>query len=84
MKDLLELARQLLDDPDKYSEAKIDEIIKSEETKNVYLKEPLEVMLTYLNVHLDIDGNVLYSDETYSLDPIIIEKLKTPISKELR
>ena len=75
----LELARLLLNDDVLYSEAAIDEIVSTGETRTITLNPPGQIMLTYLTVSIDANGQVLYHDDVYKLDNSLLRLLKQPI-----
>lgn len=70
-----ELARLLLDDPEKWSEASIVEAIDLLETANVSLPEPMTVILFYWTTTIDDEGNVMFRPDIYERDAAISKGL---------
>jgi murein L,D-transpeptidase YcbB/YkuD len=64
----LKLAEILLDDEEKYSMDKIEEIIAEGELTNVSLKTPKKIMLAYLTVGINDDGVLTFHEDVYNRD----------------
>jgi murein L,D-transpeptidase YcbB/YkuD len=72
----LALAELLLDDPATWNQARIAEVIKSQETKTVYLRQPIPVLLLYWTTMVDADNQVLFMPDVYGRDAAILENLQ--------
>jgi murein L,D-transpeptidase YcbB/YkuD len=74
----MEFARLVLDDPEWDDEA-IQSVIDSKQTRTVYLKEPLPVLILYwtLNV-VNADGEPRFLPDVYDRDGAILEALGKP------
>ena len=64
----LDFAEILLDDENKWSRAKIDEVIESGETRVVHLKEPMDVMLLYWTAGPSKEGGIQFYADVYDRD----------------
>ena len=71
----LDLAEVILADPAQWSRAKIDEVIESSRTRNVFLDAPLPVYLVYWTVGVDEEGRVVFWRDVYDRDSAILEEL---------
>lgn len=63
-----ELAVQLLDDPIRWHAGALDEAIAAGETRTVWLKRPVEVMLLYFTARADETGRVAFRPDLYDRD----------------
>jgi murein L,D-transpeptidase YcbB/YkuD len=73
----LELAAVLLDDPQTWNQESIDRLIQSGETKTVFLKEPLSVLLMYWTAGIGDDGEFMFRKDVYNRDQRILEGLNS-------
>ena len=71
----LELAELLLDDPDKWSRERIQELLDTNETRRVNLPKPKPVMLLYGTISFDENGNYIIKKDVYERDPAVLEGL---------
>jgi L,D-transpeptidase YcbB len=71
----LALAELLLDDSATWNQARIAEVINSQETKTVYLRQPLPVLLLYWTAMVDTDDQVHFIPDVYDRDAAILEDL---------
>jgi murein L,D-transpeptidase YcbB/YkuD len=71
----LDLAEVVLTDPEDWSRSKIDEVIDSGQTRNVFLDEPLPVYLVYWTADIDREGRVVFWRDVYGRDAAILEEL---------
>jgi murein L,D-transpeptidase YcbB/YkuD len=76
----IELAELLLDDPEKWSREKILELLDTQGTLRVNLPEPKPVMLLYMTVGFDEDGNVIFKKDVYGRDQRVLEGLNEEFS----
>jgi murein L,D-transpeptidase YcbB/YkuD len=71
----LALAERLLDDPATWNQARIAEVIQSQETQTVYLRQPLPVLLLYWTAMVETDDQVHFMPDVYDRDAAILEDL---------
>lgn len=71
----LDLAEILLDDNEKYSMEKIEEIIKDGKTTNISLKIPKKILLAYLTVGITDSGKLTWHEDIYNRDDQLYEAL---------
>ena len=71
----LALAERLLDDPATWNQARIAEVIQSQETQTVYLRQPLPVLLLYWTAMVETDAQVHFMPDVYDRDAAILEDL---------
>jgi murein L,D-transpeptidase YcbB/YkuD len=75
----LRLAELLMEDSEKWSRERIDELIESEKTQTVFLAQPLSVMLLYWTVDYDPEtGEVHFLQDVYGRDRRVLEALDAP------
>jgi murein L,D-transpeptidase YcbB/YkuD len=86
----LELAELLLNDPEKWSLAKIRAAIETEKTQTVTLSASVPVLLYYWTVQGQADGSVHFKNDIYRRDPAVLKALdsefkfrKQPVTKDL-
>ena len=75
VKDPLILAEQLLGEKG-YDSNKIAEVIKSKETKNVYLSNPMPVMIMYWTCYVNTEGRIYFFRDIYGRDKKVLKELK--------
>ena len=76
VKDPLILAEELLYDQG-YDSEKIKEVIQSKKLKNVYLTEPMPVMIMYWTCYVDDqDGRIRFFRDVYGRDKKVLQELK--------
>jgi murein L,D-transpeptidase YcbB/YkuD len=64
-----ELAELVLDDPARWSQASIAEVVKAGTMKTVNLARPVPVLLLYWTAQPTADGQVLFRNDIYGRDP---------------
>ncbi len=69
------LAEKLLDDPVKYNQEKIQEILKTNKTKSIFLKEKLDVILLYWTAEIHPDGKLYFKEDVYGRDKAVLKEL---------
>lgn len=79
VKDPLTFAEILLSDQDGYSMEDINGIIEDGETKTVFLKQSLKVVLVYLTVAANPEGELTYHPDIYERDKSGLQLLRTPV-----
>ena len=75
VKDPLILAEQLLGEKG-YDSNKIAEVIKSKETKNVYLSNPMPVMIMYWTCYVNTEGRIYFFRDIYGRDKKVLDVLR--------
>jgi murein L,D-transpeptidase YcbB/YkuD len=71
----LDLAEVILADPEQWSRAKIDDLIETGRTRNVFLDDPLPVYLVYWTAGMDAEGRVVFWRDIYGRDGAILDEL---------
>lgn len=74
IEDPLQLAELLLDD-DKWSQQELMEVIESRETKQIFLQEPVSILLLYWTVKVADDGTVVFINDIYERDQSVLAGL---------
>ena len=69
------LAKRLLDGPEKWTMGRIRAIIASKRTRTVWLPEPVPVLLLYLTVRADDQGQVFFRRDIYNRDKAVLKAL---------
>jgi len=64
---------------DEWNMKKIDEIVASEKTTTVKLKNPIEIMLLYWTAGADKQDEIYFNKDVYDRDPEVLEQLDMPI-----
>lgn len=70
-----ELARLLLDDEAQWNAAAFDAALASGETRNVALREPVPLLITYWTVDVGPDGKFAFRPDIYDRDPAVLQAL---------
>jgi murein L,D-transpeptidase YcbB/YkuD len=71
----LELAELLLDDPDNWNRASIQKLLDTNETRKVNLPKPKPIMLLYVTITFDDNGNFIFKKDVYERDRQVLEGL---------
>jgi murein L,D-transpeptidase YcbB/YkuD len=80
VKDPLELARILLDDPDNWSAGKIDALLASGKPQQVArIQRKIDVLLMYWTVSPTTSGRMQFHPDIYELDPLALAALDAPV-----
>ena len=80
VKDPLELARILLDDPENWSAGKIDALLASGKPKQVArIQRKIDVLLMYWTVSPTTSGRMQFHPDIYELDPLALAALDAPV-----
>jgi murein L,D-transpeptidase YcbB/YkuD len=77
-----QLARLLLDDPEKWSPAAIDAVIEGGKTRRVSLRQPMPIYLVYWTVQVLENGEVQFKRDPYNRDALILDVLDRPFVPE--
>lgn len=64
-----ELAELVLNDPQKWTQATMAEVIASKATQTVYLAKPVPVLILYWTAQPRPDGQVVFRNDIYGRDP---------------
>ncbi|UCG71891.1 MAG: L,D-transpeptidase family protein [Chromatiales bacterium] len=75
----LELAELLLRDPDNWSQADLQAVLDSRETRRVNLKPREPVLILYLTASLDLDGSIRFAKDIYDRDAGLLAALNGPV-----
>ena len=71
-----ELAELLLDDPERWDQQGIQQLLDSRLTQRVNLKQPLPVLILYWTAEADADGRVHFRRDVYDRDAPVLEALE--------
>ncbi len=71
----IELAKLLLDDPDKWSRENIIKLLDTNETRRVNLPKPKPVLLLYMTILFDENNNIIFRKDIYNRDRAVLEGL---------
>jgi murein L,D-transpeptidase YcbB/YkuD len=63
--------------------AEIERLRRSRETKTVFLKKPLPVLLLYWTAEVGRDGRIRFYEDVYARDRAVLEALNSPYRVEL-
>lgn len=66
-----QLAEYLLENPQKYSAAKIQKIIDKGKNKRVFLPEPIPIYILYFTAWADENGTVRFLNDVYAKDGVV-------------
>jgi murein L,D-transpeptidase YcbB/YkuD len=58
---------------------KINEILKSGETKRINLPRPVPIYLLYFTAGIDTMNNIYFIKDVYKRDPAVLKALDTPV-----
>jgi murein L,D-transpeptidase YcbB/YkuD len=75
VENVLKLAEYLMGDKEKYSQNKINSILKTGVTKNVNFKEKYNVHLLYWTAWSD-NNKLIFRNDIYNLDADLYSKLR--------
>jgi murein L,D-transpeptidase YcbB/YkuD len=79
VKDPLELARLLLDDPQRWTAGQIQSLVESgEPRRNVQMEREVDVMLMYWTVSPSEQQRLRFNQDVYDLDPAALRVLDAP------
>jgi murein L,D-transpeptidase YcbB/YkuD len=70
-----ELAELVLDDPVRWDQQGIQQVLDSGRTQRVNLKEPLPVLILYWTAEADANGRVHFRKDVYGRDERVLEAL---------
>lgn len=71
----LELARLLLNDDGEWNQKAIDRVLGLGKTRNVFLHEPIPVLLLYWTAWVGADGHVNFRHDLYGRDQVLQQEL---------
>jgi murein L,D-transpeptidase YcbB/YkuD len=70
-----ELAELVLNDPERWDQQGIQQLLDSRRTQRVNLKEPLPVLILYWTAEVDADGRVHFRKDVYGRDERVLDAL---------
>ncbi|MCH1932073.1 L,D-transpeptidase family protein [Shewanella sp. A25] len=82
VKDPQVLADKLLSANANWSNATLQEKLAEGKTENLFLDEPLDVLIMYWTVAIK-DGKLKFYNDVYKRDPVLIEALNRPVVESL-
>jgi len=71
----LELAELLLNNPSKWSLARLLEITRTRKPQAIRLPHPMPIMLVYMTVLVEQDGTLFFRDDVYERDKAVLKAL---------
>ena len=71
-----ELAELLLDDPERWDQQGIQQLLDSRRTQRVNLREPLPVLILYWTAEVDAEGRVHFRRDVYDRDAPVLDALE--------
>ncbi len=74
-----ELFLSLVDEPDVWNMEKIDEVLASEKTTRVNLKNPIDIILLYWTAGADKADKLYFNKDVYQRDPAVLNELNKPV-----
>jgi murein L,D-transpeptidase YcbB/YkuD len=74
-----ELVELLLDDPQRWGRAAIEEILEARQTRRISLVTPVPIYLVYWTVQVEDDGEVHFKRDPYNQDPALLRALEKPL-----
>jgi murein L,D-transpeptidase YcbB/YkuD len=79
------LAEKILNDKDNWNQEKIMELVGSEKTKTVHLKNPIPVLLLYATAFPAADENIIeFRKDIYNRDQAILKGLRDTFKRKRR
>jgi murein L,D-transpeptidase YcbB/YkuD len=74
-----ELVELLLDDPQRWGRAAIDDTIAARQPRRISLVNPVPIYLVYWTVQVEDDGEVHFKRDPYNQDPALLQALERPL-----
>ena len=74
----LDFARLLLEDLPEWPAERFDQAVASDETRTVFLPEPIPVLIVYWTASVGASGDVRFARDVYGLDPALLRALDAP------
>lgn len=74
-----QLVELLLDDPQQWSRAAIDDTIAARQTRRISLANPVPIYLVYWTVQVEDDGEVHFKRDPYEQDGALLKALERPL-----
>jgi murein L,D-transpeptidase YcbB/YkuD len=74
-----ELVELLLDDPERWGSAALDDIVATRQTRRISLVTPVPIYLVYWTVQVEDDGEVHFKRDPYNQDPALLRALEKPL-----
>ncbi|HSH57825.1 MAG TPA: L,D-transpeptidase family protein, partial [Halomonas sp.] len=76
---VFELAQHLFDDTG--TDARVSSLVASGRTRNIYLEQPVPVILHYWTVHPDAGGRMVFRPDIYQRDDALLQALDRRIAR---
>lgn len=73
-----ELLIDLMDEPDVWNMEKINEVLATEKTTRVNLKNPIEILLLYWTAGADREDKLYFNEDVYERDAAVLKELDKP------
>jgi len=70
-----ELTELVLNDPERWNQTTMQEVIKSGKTETVNLQKPLPVLILYWTAQPTADGQIMFRSDVYGRDPPLLRAL---------
>ncbi len=74
-----ELFLSLVDEPDVWNMEKINNVLASEKTTRVNLKNPIDIVLLYWTAGADKADKLYFNKDVYQRDPAVLSELNKPV-----
>jgi L,D-transpeptidase YcbB len=74
-----QMVELLLDDPQQWSRAAIDDTIAARQTRRISLANPVPIYLVYWTVQVEDDGEVHFKRDPYDQDGALLKALERPL-----
>jgi murein L,D-transpeptidase YcbB/YkuD len=74
-----ELVELIFNDPEKWNQASMDELVAQEQTRNISVPKPVPVLLAYWTIDVFKDGDIGFKPDIYSRDPTVLKALNAKL-----
>lgn len=74
-----ELLINLMDQPNVWNMDKINEVLKTHDTKRINLPEPIDIVLLYWTAGADKEGTLFFNKDVYDRDGDVLQILDAPV-----
>jgi murein L,D-transpeptidase YcbB/YkuD len=78
VKNPLVLAEKVLDDSVSFNQMAIQRIVQARNSRTVFLREPLDVLILYWTASINREGQVYFNKDIYQRDPELLRELDKP------
>ena len=83
VKNPLDLAELILNDPEKYNRSALDAILETRETQRVNLRPKVPVIILYLTAGIGAEGEIRFYKDIYDRDQKVLDALNGPVVIQL-